>query len=386
MSVTVIVGPSALRVSRDADDAVTAALDGIDDGFVVLDGQPVAVDSLWREVFATLVDDAAATLICPSWWSEHRVATVSDAARSDGARVEVLRRAAALASVVTRPPGAVVEIADNIVAVSRPPDQRPAHIVAREARPVDVADEVARCAGAGAVVVDRADGVAGADVLGALIADRLRAVGSTVTVVDDTWLLRAVPTSAADEGEPVTLARPRRRWLFASTAVVAGVAVAGIVAGAGRPAPPPTLLVEGRVVVEVPATWTARRVTAGPGSARVQVDSASDPHAALHLTQSLVPRTETLAQTAETLRQAMLDEPPGVFVDFEPADRSGNRNAVTYREIRDGHDIRWTVLLDGIVRISVGCQSARGAEEAVREACERAVRSAHDVGENRGNR
>ncbi|MFZ0834954.1 MAG: type VII secretion-associated protein, partial [Mycobacterium sp.] len=146
----------------------------------------------------------------------------------------------------------------------------------------------------------------------------------------------------------------------------------------------PTLLVEGRVVVEVPATWTARRITAGPGSARVQVNSPGDPHAALHVTQSPVPRGETLQHTAEALGRAMLDEPPGVFVDLNPADRAGERQAVTYREVRDGHDIRWTVLLDGAVRISIGCQSARGAEETVRAACERAVASARDVGEFAG--
>lgn len=388
MPVTVIVGPSAVRAPRDSriDDVVTAALDGVDDDFVLLDGQPVAVDSLWGEVFRALLDDEAATLICPSRWSEHRIAAVSAAAHSVVARVEVSRRSAALASVVTRPPGAVVEIAADAIAVSRPPIDRPTRIVAREEDPTHVADEVARFAGTGCVVIDRPDGTPGADVLSTLIADRLRAGGSTVTVVDDTWLLRAVQAPAADERvEPAGAGRPRRIWPWVGAAVAAGVAVAGIVTGAGRPAATrPTLLVEGRVVVEVPATWTARRITAGPGSARVEVDSPSDPHAAVHVTQSLVPRGETLAQTAETLRRAMLDEPPGVFVDFNATGRSGTRSSVTYREIRDGHDIRWVVLLDGLVRISIGCQSARGGEEAVRDACERAVRSAREVGEIAG--
>jgi hypothetical protein len=37
------------------------------------------------------------------------------------------------------------------------------------------------------------------------------------------------------------------------------------------------------------------------------------------------------------------------------------------------------VLLDGAVRISVGCQSRPGGEDAVRDVCEQAVRSAHAV-------
>jgi type VII secretion-associated protein (TIGR03931 family) len=42
--------------------------------------------------------------------------------------------------------------------------------------------------------------------------------------------------------------------------------------------------------------------------------------------------------------------------------------------------VRWTVWPDGPVRISVGCQSRPGDDEAVRDACEQAVRSAHAIG------
>ena len=39
-----------------------------------------------------------------------------------------------------------------------------------------------------------------------------------------------------------------------------------------------------------------------------------------------------------------------------------------------------TVLLDGPVRISIGCQSRPGGEGTVRDACDPAVRSAHAIG------
>ena len=87
-----------------------------------------------------------------------------------------------------------------------------------------------------------------------------------------------------------------------------------------------------------------------------------------------------LAGAADRLRHAIDTEPSGVFVDFNPAGVSAGRPAVTYREIRATHDVRWTVLLDGAVRISVGCQSRPNAQDAVREACEQAVRSAHAIG------
>ena len=66
-----------------------------------------------------------------------------------------------------------------------------------------------------------------------------------------------------------------------------------------------------------------------------------------------------------------------MFVDFNPSGNSAGRPAVTYREVRASHQVRWTVLLDGTVRISLGCQSRPGGEDAVRDACEQAVRSAH---------
>jgi type VII secretion-associated protein (TIGR03931 family) len=137
--------------------------------------------------------------------------------------------------------------------------------------------------------------------------------------------------------------------------------------------------VEGRVALTVPANWATQRVVAGPGSARVQVTSPADPEVALHVTQSPV-AGETLPRAAERLKQAIDAEPAGVFVDFDPSGSSAGRPAVTYREVRAAHHVRWSVLLDGAVRISVGCQSRPGGEDAVREVCDRAVRSAHAVG------
>jgi type VII secretion-associated protein (TIGR03931 family) len=111
----------------------------------------------------------------------------------------------------------------------------------------------------------------------------------------------------------------------------------------------------------------------------VQVTSPSDPEVAVHVTQSPVVG-ETLSGTAERLKHAIDAEPAGVFVDFNPTGTSGGRPAVTYREVRADHHVRWTVLLDGPVRISVGCQSRPGDEDAVRAVCDQAVRTAHAIG------
>ncbi|MGB9308134.1 MAG: type VII secretion-associated protein, partial [Mycobacterium sp.] len=141
---------------------------------------------------------------------------------------------------------------------------------------------------------------------------------------------------------------------------------------------PTTFLVEGRVALTVPANWPTQRVLAGPGSARVQITSPSDPEVALHVTQTPV-AGETLGSAAERLKRAIDAEPAGVFVDFNPTGSSAGRPAVTYREVRAAHQVRWSVLVDGAVRISVGCQSRPGGDDAVRQVCEQAVRTAHAV-------
>ena len=126
---------------------------------------------------------------------------------------------------------------------------------------------------------------------------------------------------------------------------------------------PTTYVVEGHVALKVPAQWPMRRVVTGPGSARLQITSPSDPEVALHVTQSRV-ALPSLDATAEFLKSAIDATPAGVFVDFNRG-RTCGRPAVTYREVRSGHDIRWTVWVDKAVRISIGCQSRQGHDDAV---------------------
>ncbi len=100
---------------------------------------------------------------------------------------------------------------------------------------------------------------------------------------------------------------------------------------------------------------------------------------ALHVTQSYAPE-ETLDGAAQVLRRALDKEPAGTFVDFNPADSPAGRAAVTYREVRAGRDVRWTVVVDGSTRISIGCQSAPGREDSINLVCDDAIRSAREVG------
>jgi type VII secretion-associated protein (TIGR03931 family) len=99
---------------------------------------------------------------------------------------------------------------------------------------------------------------------------------------------------------------------------------------------------------------------------------------AIHVTQSRVPDGQTLAAAAEALATALAEQPDGIFVDFTPAGERAHRPAVTYREIRPDRRIDWTVLLDGDVRIAIGCQGAADRPGPAAP-CDRAIRSAHAV-------
>jgi type VII secretion-associated protein (TIGR03931 family) len=398
-------GPGTIRrlccstpTAADAE-TVAAALEYIDEPVALVGARPVAVESLWHEVLEAVNCRGSDRMVVvhPSWWSPSRVQIVEAAARTladDGVtrpRSWLLSRASPLGSAEVT---LFVEIALHFVVVSG------ASVVAQRrcGTPEDVADAVVRAicemtSGENiAVVVDAPGGVGGADVLATMIAARLRAIGGVTAVeVGDTRLPRLAAAAVSGEasrfaGRPAGVAEGGRRRRRLTLVVLLTMAVLGIgVCALGRhPEPateplPTTFLVEGRVRMEVPARWPAQRITEGPGSARVQITSPSDPQVALHVTQS-PSGGPSLAEAAESLKHAIDAEPAGVFVDFNPSGKSAGRSAVTYREVRLGHDIRWAVLVDGAVRISIGCQSRTDDDDPVREACELAVRSARAIG------
>lgn len=386
---------TGLVTDDDTSEILREALGAIDDPVALVGGRPVAVDALWRAALRSLkcADRGGLVVVHPSWWPAARVGVVTRAARSLGGAVVMRPRSWLLSQAAARA-AVVVEIAERLVAISG------AEVTAL---PREDAEAIARAiAGmtdtAAVVVIDAPGAVVGAPALASSIAAAVRGSGRAVVEVRDARVavLARSAVSVPDEpsGPRVDTGRVRSRARLMRALGGAAVALTVLplaisaVAPAGRQGPPPplavrtaptTFLVEGRVAVTVPADWPAQRVVTGPGSARVQLTSPSDPEVALHVTQSPV-AGETLSGTAERLKRAIDAEQAGVFVDFNPAATSAGRPAVTYLEVRAAHHVRWTVLLDGPVRISIGCQSRPGDEEAVRAACEQAVRSAHAIG------
>jgi type VII secretion-associated protein (TIGR03931 family) len=398
-----------------ADDEMaerySSALGAIDDHVALVDGRPVTVASLWHNALRSLdcgSPDATKAMIIvhPSWWPASRVGVVTAAA--NGAVMQPrswLLRQASTASEAT----VVVEIAEKMVSIAGDSKGQRLVAVPRTTGLRPLAEEVAAVVArirqwpTSVVLIDAPSAVAGASAVATLIAAAVRDAdnGHTALVVDDARLAQLAHAVRLPEDE-LTQPAAAAGGVGSRAWKLSGVAAAGVVlavaapavAAVGRNGAPATeavhttFLVEGRVALTVPANWSAQRVIGGPGSARVQVTSPSDPEVALHVTQSAVPDTtqekhearEALQGTAERLRRAIDTEPAGVFVDFNPSAVSVGRSAVTYREVRAGHQVRWTVMLDGAVQISIGCQSRPGSEDAVREVCEQAVRSAHAFG------
>lgn len=393
--VVVEVGPGTVRGPGDVSaELVSTALKCIDDDIALIGDHPVAVAQLWREVMSSVVEDPADTvvLVCPTWWASQRIAVICDAATTAATNVLVLQRTHVLAHRLTTRTWTVVEIAPEFVVISKA--GAAIVVVPRLGAPDAVAQEVAGEVGSSAaVLVDAPVGVNGASALGVAIADRVRALGIAVSIADPDSALRGAAllrmhqrrkgTDVRDVDEHPRLNR-RGQALLAGAVVSVAALCGGFAMRHDSRIPPPgdipmTLLIEGRVGVRVPAQWTAQRITSGPGSARVHIVSPVDPETAVHITQSPLPPHQTRAMAVQALRTALDEQPDGVFVDFNPSDRRADRPAVTYREIRAGHHIRWLVLVDGTVRIGIGCQSAPGREDQVRFACDQAIESAHAV-------
>jgi type VII secretion-associated protein (TIGR03931 family) len=394
------VGPNAVRrlccgggTVADAE-AERTAFESIDDRVALVDLQPVAVASLWEDVLGSIDCGTSehVTVVHPSWWSPARVGLVSAAARTLVGVGEIRPRSWLLARASpskSERDTLAVEIADRFVVLT-------GAAMAAETRRLDqreVAEAVVRSVLTMAsdttetVVIDAPASVHGAGTLAAAIAERLRnSCGMNVMLVDDLRIRRlAGELKSRDQRRPDThphalAGGDRRRRALTMLVLVIGVIIS-VVAVQRHSGPrahehsPTTFAVEGHVALEVPARWPMRRVVVGPGSARLQITSPTDSEVALHVTQSRV-ALSSLDATAEFLKSAIDAAPAGVFVDFNPSDRSASRPAVTYREVRAGHDIRWTVWVDKAVRISIGCQSRSGRGDVVRQECDLAVRSA----------
>lgn len=354
MTVLVEVGPNTVRGHRDPpSEWVAVAIDCVDDDLALLDDRLVAVTDLWRDVLKVAIGDQPGqdvAFVLPSWWPDTRAVAVTAALDRQVAthtRLELL-------TVGTD--ATVIEVADELVLIAHGADE-PA-VLDRHAL-----DLIGHLGGVPEVLVDLPAGVTP---LPREVLTDLSGAGIRIGYAGHPQLPSGSPERAVRRGPP-------RRRVAAGLGVVTAVGLGWAL----QPNPAPTdedavWLIESGVGMQVPAHWTVERVTAGPGSARVQVSDPAAP-AALHLTQS---RLTTPDGPAATLQSALDAEAPGVFVDFRPNGRVGDRAAVTYREVRADSHTRWAVVTDDTTAIAIGCQSAPADAAALQHICTRAVESA----------
>lgn len=384
-AVTVVeVGPAGVQVLRGPSAArpdeamVSAVLDGIDDDVALFDERPVAVAALMRAVMSSILGDSRdpVVIVHPSWWSRARIDLV---VRSSGATRKVFAVSRSEVARAAGPVGPVIEIAEEFMAVAGPGLR-----VFGRGNIESVAAVAAESDQSGDVLLDAPAGIAGSAQTAEGLRVALAARGRSARDVDVAAIAGAVPARRR--------ARGRVAAFLAASGVLAAlvlpdgrelVGAAVATPDGGAPAPAAVNLVEGRIVVEVPPHWNVKRVRSGSGSRRVQVDSPTDADIALHITASYAPGS-TLAQAAEVLGDAVAAQTPGVFVGFHPAGEVAGRPAVTYREVRAGRVVDWSVVLSGSTRIGIGCQSAPDRTEVVRGACEQAIRTARELGTGAG--
>ncbi len=371
----VVVGPGVVCGPGPVDhELAEVAFECIDDGLALLGDRVVPAADVWRDLLAAAMGSPCdhAVLVHPSWWARSRVERAGVAARQCCGNVVMRERVDVLPAAPV-----VIELAAELVVVHTGARR---HAIARPSPPEDVLEAIAaHVAGSIAVSIDAPTGETR---FGADLARTLRSRSIAVTVVGDDVLVGAAPVkhtgsrtgerAVRRRGVPVRAAALLAAAVAATTLAAAGMAVD---AGHAHDGDDVTWLVEGRVAVEVPGGWTVERITSGPGSARVQVVSPSNPRDAIAVVQSAVPESHTLDETAAVLREALAKEPDGAFTDLA----AGEVGHLTYRETRGDRRIWWTVLLDRGVRIAIGCQGSvdeRGPEPQ----CARAIGSVHAVG------
>ena len=398
-AVTVVeVGPASVRVlggpsAGEPDEAmVSAVLDGIDDAVALFDERPVVVAELVRAVMSSILvaSPGPVVIVHPSWWSRARIDLVvqsSGAARKVVAlsRSEVVRAAGHA--------GTLIEIAGEFVAVAGPGLR-----VFGRGNIESIAAAAAEVGRSGDVLLDAPAAIPGSAQTAEQLRVALAARGRSARDVDVAALADAAPSRRRVGGPVAALLAaslvlaapvlPDGRELVLPDGRELGLPdgrerVATPRPDVGAPDPAAVSLVEGRIVVAVPLHWHVERVRSGSGSRRVQVGSPVDPDIALHITASYAPDS-TLEQAAEVLGDAVADQTPGVFVGFRPAVEVAGRPAVTYREVRVGRVVDWSVVLSGSTRIGIGCQSAPDRTEVVRAVCEQAIRTARELGTGAG--
>ncbi|WP_039795673.1 type VII secretion-associated protein [Nocardia araoensis] len=114
----------------------------------------------------------------------------------------------------------------------------------------------------------------------------------------------------------------------------------------------------GRIRFRVPPGW---RLAQSPDTGRARVDLVPEAAARQRITVMQAPLTasSSYAQVAAKLEAQIAQRPPGVLTDLQQDVMFGGRSGLAYLEHPgDGSTVRWHVLLEFGIQVSIGCQYA----------------------------
>ncbi|MEO9328361.1 type VII secretion-associated protein [Gordonia aurantiaca] len=408
-----VTGPDA------PDRDVRAILEAVDETTVVLDGRRLHIRQAWQQVFAEWGlpapgESSARPLVVghPSTWGPRRASCLAEVA---GGRVPLalVPRALLVArshADITVQCCAVVETTH----VPAPPtDPAPP---ARRFWPVQILRRrpegwvVERCGLVegdatgdveGMEIIDDTveavyvDGEGPAEVAAAVEAVAAHAVAGRVVPVDRALVVRLGHRTGgvADDatpvvGEPAAAPAPASAWRDRHTLVAAAVLAVLVLAGAlavgwwqrGGESATTTEVAVGRATLTVPGDWrrtgqdTPSDDTDDPTTSRTVFVSQADGRRIIAVLTE-VRSGSTLQSVAASLRNRIEQRGDDVVTEFSASTRYAGREVISYREApASGSAIRWYVIVDDGLQVSIGCQ-AGSAAESVDDECARAVRS-----------
>jgi type VII secretion-associated protein (TIGR03931 family) len=141
-----------------------------------------------------------------------------------------------------------------------------------------------------------------------------------------------------------------------------------------KPKPTPTTATVGRVVVEIPADW--HRTTATDARADLVPDDAARHR--ITITQKSVTAGAGYDEVAADLGAQIATKPAGTVTPLRRDVVFAGRPGLSYEERpADGSTVRWQVLVERGVQVSIGCQYAENGWAGVMSACEEVVEGVH---------
>lgn len=403
---------------RDPGIDLRPLLDAVDQMTVVADGRRRHLRQAWQMAFADLgiAADPDRPLIVghPSTWGPRRASSLADVGggRAGETLLTSLPRAVLIArshADITVQRCAVVETTHIPEPPADPARPRPAawdvQIVRRHPEGwllersglIEQGDQEAD----GLAIIDDAveavfvDGDDPVEVSAAIDLVAAHAIAGRVVPVDRDLVVRlggrtggaaddAVPV-AGDPAEPAAGVSTRR-----SRRVLAGAAAAAVLVVAGAfavgwwqrddPAPAHSEVAVGSATLSVPGDWrqsgqdTPSDATDDPTTRRAVFVSEADGGRIIAVLTELRDGS-TPQSVASSLRNRIGQRGDDVVTEFSADTQYAGRDVISYREApASGSAIRWYVIVDDGLQVSIGCQAGTTAE-SVDDECARAVRS-----------